>query len=119
MESTEEKVTHTPGPCAAEPDLLKALQDLSIGFISLYEIAFNSRYNPGENCLYEKAKEAITKATAAISNEKCFWGQDKEIDHQLLEIKHWFGGWEELKKRLQQLEENEKEAIWMSEQNQY
>ena len=37
---------------------------------------------------------------------------DASIDPTLKDIAHWLGGWDELRKKLDELEENEKEAAF-------
>ena len=49
---------------------------------------------------------------APLENKQFKIAKLKEIDEDILDIKAWFGNWDELKKRINELEDDEKEEAF-------
>lgn len=58
------------------------------------------------------ALESARKLVFHVETENAKPVTEEEIKEDIKEIAHYFGGWEELKKVTDQLEENDNEAAW-------
>lgn len=65
------------------------------------------------------ALEHARKLVFNVETENAKPATEDEIQSDLKDIKDWFGGWDELKKVVNQLEDNENEAAWERSQNDY
>lgn len=65
------------------------------------------------------ALESARKLVFHVETENAKPVTEEEIQEDLKEISHYYGGWAELKKVVNQLEDNENEAAFERSQNDY
>lgn len=63
------------------------------------------------------ALEHARKLVFHVETELAKPTTEEEIKEDLREIKDWFGGWPELRKEIESMEDNDNEAAWERSQN--